>query len=116
VNNAGTNIRRPTVDYTAEEFSTIMATNFDSAYHLCQLADPLSKASGVGSIVFISSVAGLVSVGPVSIYAASKAALNQITKNLACECARDNIRTSCVTRWYIKTSLVDPHPPYQSII
>ncbi|KAK6933136.1 hypothetical protein RJ641_036030, partial [Dillenia turbinata] len=107
VNNAGTNFRKPTVDYTAEEFSKLMATNFDSAYHLCQLAHPLLKASGVGSIVFISSVAGLVSLGTGSVYAAGKAALNQITKNLACEWAKDNIRTNCVAPWYIETSLVD---------
>lgn len=49
-----------------------MATNFESTYHLCQLAHPLLKASGMGSIVFISSVAGLVSIGSGSIYAASK--------------------------------------------
>nr|XP_023918939.1 senescence-associated protein 13-like [Quercus suber]POF02306.1 isoform 2 of senescence-associated protein 13 [Quercus suber] len=51
--NVGTNIWKLTVDYTAEEFSTVMTTNLESAYHLCQLAHPLLKASGVGSIVCI---------------------------------------------------------------
>lgn len=51
-----------------------MATNFDSAYHLCQIAHPLLKASGAGSIVFISSVAGVVAIGTGSVYAASKGA------------------------------------------
>ncbi|PKI72343.1 hypothetical protein CRG98_007213 [Punica granatum] len=37
-----------------------MATNLDSVYHLCQLASPLLKASGSGSIVFVSSISGLV--------------------------------------------------------
>ncbi|KAK7290136.1 hypothetical protein RIF29_04345 [Crotalaria pallida] len=40
----------------------MMAINLDSAYHLCQLAHPLLKASGKGSIVFISSIAGVVSL------------------------------------------------------
>ena len=35
-------------------------------------------------------------------------ALNQLTRNLACEWAGDNIRTNCVAPWYIKTSLVKP--------
>lgn len=142
INNAGTNFRRPTVDYTAEEFSKIMATNFDSAYHLCQVAHPLLKASGAGSIIFISSVAGVVSLGTGSIYAATKGwnfdfdffppflfniaiektaglekpnalhffwsgAMNQVTKNLACEWAKDNIRSNSIAPWYIRTSLVE---------
>ncbi|XP_077238930.1 tropinone reductase homolog At5g06060-like [Tasmannia lanceolata] len=107
INNAGTNIMKPTVDYTTEEFSSIMATNFDSAYHLCQLSHPLLKASGMGNIVFISSVCGVVAVSAGTIYAATKGAINQITKNLACEWAKDNIRTNCVAPWYIKTSLVE---------
>ncbi|XP_058099396.1 tropinone reductase homolog At5g06060-like isoform X2 [Magnolia sinica] len=107
INNVGTNIRKPTVDYTAEEFATVMATNFESAYHMCQLAHPLLKASGMGSIVFISSVAGVIAVSSGTVYAASKAAINQLTKNLACEWAKDNIRTNCVAPWYIKTSLVE---------
>jgi Tropinone reductase 1 len=52
-----------------------MTTNFESTFHLCQLAYPLLKASGMGSIVFISSVSGVVSIGSGSIYAASKGEL-----------------------------------------
>jgi len=48
-----------------------MATNLESAFHLSQIAHPLLKASGSGSIVFMSSVAGLVHTGA-SIYGASK--------------------------------------------
>lgn len=58
-----------------EDVSTLMTTNFESAYHLSQLSHPLLKASGNGSIVFISSVGGLVSVGSGSIYAATKCKL-----------------------------------------
>jgi len=49
-----------------------MATNFESAYHLSQISHPLLKASGAGSIVFISSVADLVHLGTGSICGASK--------------------------------------------
>ncbi|OMO76666.1 Short-chain dehydrogenase/reductase SDR [Corchorus olitorius] len=107
VNNVGTNIRKPTVEYSAEEYSKLMTTNYESVYHLCQLAHPLLKASGAGSIVFISSVAGLLHIGSGSIYGPTKAAINQLTKNLACEWAKDNIRTNSVAPWYIRTSLVE---------
>lgn len=110
-----------------------MSTNFDSAFHISQLAHPLLKASGKGNIVFISSVAGVQAVNSGSIYAASKGnqiyyllnfkasilfcwlivschllgAMNQLTKYLGCEWAKDNIRSNSVTPWYTKTSLTD---------
>ncbi|XP_009343858.2 tropinone reductase homolog At5g06060 [Pyrus x bretschneideri] len=107
VNNVGTNIRKPTTEYASEEYSLLMATNLESTYHLSQLAHPLLKASGRGSIVFISSVAGVASIASGSIYGASKAAINHLTKNLACEWAKDNIRSNAVCPWYTRTSLVE---------
>ncbi|CAN6874729.1 unnamed protein product [Brassica oleracea] len=108
VNNVGTSVRKPTMEYTSEDYVKIMSTNLESAFHISQIAHPLLKASGVGSIVFISSVAGLVRLSTASIYGATKGALNQLTRNLACEWAGDNIRTNSVAPWYIKTSLVQP--------
>ncbi|KAJ8628934.1 hypothetical protein MRB53_022257 [Persea americana] len=108
VNNAGINIFKATVDYTAEEFSTIMATNFDSAYHLCQLAYPLLKLSGRGNIIFVSSSAGVVAGDVGTVYSASKGAMNQLTRNLACEWAKDNIRTNSIAPWFIRTSILGP--------
>ncbi|KAM7496505.1 hypothetical protein LguiA_020919 [Lonicera macranthoides] len=107
VNNVGTNIRKPMVEFTAEDFSTLMATNFKSAFHMCQLAYPLLKASGAGSVVFTSSVSGFVSLKSMSVHGATKGAINQLTKNLACEWAKDNIRSNAVAPWYIKTSMVE---------
>ncbi|KAL9289821.1 hypothetical protein ACSQ67_024409 [Phaseolus vulgaris] len=73
-----------------------MGTNFESCFNLCQLAHPLLKASACGNIVFISSVAGLKAFPICSAYAASKGALNQFTKNVALEWAKDNIRANAV--------------------
>ncbi|MCL7040303.1 hypothetical protein MKW94_002494 [Papaver nudicaule] len=109
VNNVGTAIFKDTVDYTNEDDSKVMATTFDSAYHLCKLAHPLLKASRSGNIVFISSVAGVVATAMVSNYSACKGAINQLTKNLACEWAKDKIRVNSVAPWIIKTSLMEPH-------
>ena len=72
VNNVGTNIRKPTTEYSAEEYSFVMATNLESAYHLCQLTHPLLKTSGSCSIVFITSVCGVVAVSSGTIYAMTK--------------------------------------------
>jgi len=72
VNNAGKDIAKKITDHTAEDLSTTMATNFESTFHLTQLAYPLLKESGYGSIVFISSVAGVKALPLLSAYSASK--------------------------------------------
>ncbi|CAK7331430.1 unnamed protein product [Dovyalis caffra] len=107
VNNVGTNIRKPMVEFTPEEFSTVLTTNFESAFHISQLAYPLLKASGEASVVFTSSVSGFVSLKSMSVHGATKGTINQLTKNLACEWAKDNIRSNAVAPWYIKTSMVE---------
>ncbi|GMH07393.1 hypothetical protein Nepgr_009233 [Nepenthes gracilis] len=84
VNNVATNIRKPMVEFTAEEFSTLMATNFESVFNLSQLAYPLLKSSGMGSVVFISSVSGFLSLKSMSVQGSTKGAINQLTRNLAC--------------------------------
>ncbi|KAG7642457.1 NAD(P)-binding domain superfamily [Arabidopsis suecica] len=107
VNNAGTGITKPTTEYTAQDYSFLMATNLESAFHLAQLAHPLLKASGSGSIVLMSSTAGVVHINVGSIYGATKGAMNQLAKNLACEWARDNIRVNSVCPWFIATPLAN---------
>ncbi|KAM7258633.1 hypothetical protein ACFE04_014374 [Oxalis oulophora] len=116
INNVGTNIFKPTVNYTAEDFSYLMSTNFESAYNLSQLAHPLLKASGQGSIVFLSSVSGVTSVSVGSIYGATKGALVQLTKNLACEWAKDNIRINCVAPWFIRTPFTEADLAVESFL
>ncbi|MCL7041199.1 hypothetical protein MKW94_003844 [Papaver nudicaule] len=103
VNNVGTGVFKESVDYTDEDHTRTFATTFDSGYCLSILAHPLLKASGSGSIVFISSVAGVVALPMLSNYAACKGAINQVTKNFACEWAKDKIRVNSVAPWVIRT-------------
>jgi tropinone reductase I len=49
-----------------------MATNFDSCFHLSQLAYPLLKASGRGNVVSISSIAGIGAVPSLALYGSAK--------------------------------------------
>ncbi|KAI5579540.1 hypothetical protein BDE02_08G095500 [Populus trichocarpa] len=73
INNAGTNAYKQTLDYTAEDFSFLVNTKLQSAFHLSQLAHPLLKASGAGRIVFVSSICSVVSVNiGYPIYSAAK--------------------------------------------
>ncbi|OVA12983.1 Short-chain dehydrogenase/reductase SDR [Macleaya cordata] len=73
VNNAGTGVFKETetLDYTEEDHSKV-TFEFDSAYYISILAHPLLKASGLGNIVFISSVAGVIALPLLSNYSACK--------------------------------------------
>ncbi|KAM3738011.1 hypothetical protein ACB098_09G100500 [Castanea mollissima] len=106
VNNAGKVTLKEATGCTEEDYSTIMNTNVEAPYNLSQLAHPLLKESGAGNIVFISSIAGVIALPKLSSYAASKGAINQITKNLACEWAKDNIRVNTVAPWGVKTHIL----------
>ncbi|KAL6574687.1 hypothetical protein OROMI_011972 [Orobanche minor] len=116
VNNAGMTIMKRATDYTADDFARIMGTNLEPPYHICQLAHPLLKASGMGTIIFISSVAGGMALPALSAYAASKGAINQLTKNLACEWAKDNIRTNAVAPFGVRTGIIKLEEMDPSII
>ncbi|KAK4267969.1 hypothetical protein QN277_024682 [Acacia crassicarpa] len=107
INNAGTSIIKEATACTAEVLSRIMKINFESAYRLSQLVHPLLKASGGGTIVNISSICGFKALPQFSAYAASKAAMNQVTRNLALEWAKDDIRVNAVAPGAIMTPLLE---------
>ena len=105
VSNVGFNIRKPTVDFTPEEYRALMDTNLESSFALCQVFYPALCRSGAAAVVFNSSVASLVSMQSGVVYAMTKSAMNMLTKYLACEWAPDGIRVNAVAPWYINTPL-----------
>ena len=107
VNNAGTNIRKKALEFSDEEYHHIFETNLHSTFDLCRRAFPFLKKSGSGSIVNISSVAGLTHMRTGAPYGMTKAAMVQLTRNLAVEWAREGIRVNCIAPWYIHTPLVE---------
>ena len=103
VNNAGGNLTKATVDYTEDEWRGIFETNLFSAFELSRYAHPLLTRHAASCIVNVGSVSGITSVRSGSPYGMTKAALQQLTRNLAVEWAEDGLRVNAVAPWYIRT-------------
>jgi Tropinone reductase 1 len=113
VNNAGGNLTRPATEYTEDEWRQIFEINLFSAFELARYAHPLLTRHAASSIVNVGSVSGAIHVRSGAPYGMSKAAMHQMTRNLAVEWAEDGIRVNAVAPWYIRTrrthdKLADP--------
>ena len=108
VNNAGTNQRKKTLEYEEAEVRALLETNVLSAFEMSRLAHPHLVEHANAAIVNVGSVSGMTHVRTGSPYGMTKAAIAQLTKNLACEWAADGIRVNAVAPWYIRTQRTEP--------
>lgn len=108
INNAGMNIRSKALQVTDQEWQTIMDTNLKSAFMFSQEVGQVMKEKATGGkIINISSVAGHVALRTGVAYAATKAALIQMTKVLAMEWGTYGIHVNSIGPWYFKTPLTE---------
>ncbi|MGN7832564.1 SDR family oxidoreductase [Pseudoxanthomonas sp. 22568] len=103
INNAGGNVTKAAVDYTEDEWRGIFETNLFSAFELSRYAHPLLTRHASSAIVNVGSVSGITAVRSGAPYGMTKAALHQMTRNLAAEWAEDGVRVNAVAPWYIRT-------------
>jgi len=107
INNAGTNVRKWTMEFTNDEFEFLINTNMKAAFEMCRLSYEHLKKSDYPSIVNISSIAGSNIVKTGAPYAMAKAALSHMSRYLAVEWGPDNIRVNAIEPWYIRTPLTN---------
>lgn len=108
VNAVGGNASRATLDYADDEVQQLFEQNLFSAFEMCRLAHPGLVQHANAAIVNIGSVSAITHVRTGAPYAMAKAALHQLTRNLACEWAEDGIRINAVAPWYIRTQRSEP--------
>ena len=106
-------IRRDAVAWKLkpEDWREVLATNLDSAFHMCRAAVPLMRERGGGSIVLVSSINGERGRFGQSAYAASKSGLHGFAKSLAREVGRFGIRVNCLAPGMIATPMTQTLEP-----
>lgn len=103
LNAASNPVFGPSEQVDRDAFDLIMRNNVFSAMRLAHLARPHLKAAGGGSVVLVSSIAGLFGNRMIGVYGMSKAAENQLVRNLALELGADGIRVNAVAPGLVRT-------------
>lgn len=97
VNNAGMNIRKNLVDFSLEEWRTVLDTNLTSVFLMCRAFVPRMKGKGYGRILNLTSIMSHVSLPGRSAYSSSKTALLGLTRALALELASERITVNGIS-------------------
>lgn len=105
VNNAGLTVSKPLLEHDEADWDKVMDTNLKGAWLVAQEAARRMTASGGGNIINIASILGLRVAGAVPVYSASKAGLIHLTRAMALDLARYEIRVNALAPGYIETEL-----------
>jgi NAD(P)-dependent dehydrogenase (short-subunit alcohol dehydrogenase family) len=108
VNNAGTNIRRPLLELSDEEWDTVLNLNLRGAMLVARAAGRHFVAQRSGRVINITSILAAVALPGISAYSASKGAVTQLTKALALEWAAYNVTVNCIGPTYFATEMTRP--------
>ncbi|MDN7139827.1 SDR family oxidoreductase [Pseudomonas sp. JQ170] len=108
LNNAGIGNGQRVLDISEADWRAMLSTNLDGVWRVAQCAaQRLAKAQRPGSIVNIASMLGLRVGTGYSHYCAAKAGVVQLSKSLALELARYQIRVNAIAPGYFKTEMTD---------
>ncbi|MBO3274022.1 SDR family NAD(P)-dependent oxidoreductase [Pseudomonas schmalbachii] len=107
LNNAGIAMNRPTLELSADDWRRAIDINLNGVFYCAQSAGRRMVAQGGGVILNTASMYGLSAAPERAAYCGSKAAVVMLTKVLAIEWARSNVRVNAIAPGYVQTALVD---------
>ena len=105
VNNAGINVRKDLVDFSLDEFRSVLDASLISTFLMCRAFVPGMKGTGYGRIVNMTSIMSHVSIAGRTAYSSAKAALLGLTKALALELAAEGITVNGISPGPIGTDM-----------
>lgn len=106
INNAGITNNAPFCDLPREKYMAVLETNLISAFHMCHFVVPYMVKAGEGCVISTSSIGGLMGVANQADYCASKSGLIGMTRALAMEFGKQNIRFNCICPGMIWTDML----------
>jgi len=106
VNAAGIEIEKSIEHTTLEEWNRLFAVNVTGTFLTSKHALGLMRAAGAGSIVNFGSYDGFIADPELAAYCASKGAVHALTRAMACDHGRDNIRVNAICPGYIDTPML----------
>ncbi len=102
------NVRKPLLNYGAEEFERVISVNLRGNFLIAQAAARIMAANKSGSIILLSSIRSLVVEPGQGVYAATKAGLVQLARTLAAELGSVGVRVNCIAPGVVDTPLTQP--------
>ena len=105
INNAGINLRKNLVEFTLEEFRSVLDASLISTFLMCRAFVPGMQGTGYGRILNMTSIMSHVSLAGRAAYSSAKAALLGLTRALALELAADGITVNGISPGPIGTDM-----------
>jgi NAD(P)-dependent dehydrogenase (short-subunit alcohol dehydrogenase family) len=106
VNNAGVNYRVPVLEFPEEAWDLVINTNLKGYFLVAQAVVPQMLERGYGKVINMSSIFGLTPLPSQLAYSCSKGGVDQMTKVMALEWAKQGVRVNAIGPTYFETELV----------
>ena len=106
INNAGINHRVPVLEFPEDQWDAIINTNLKGYFLVSKAVVPQMLARGYGKVINMSSILGTVALPNQLAYASSKGGVDQMTKVMAIEWAKQGVRVNAIGPTYFETDLV----------
>ena len=106
LNNAGTNYRVPVLEYPEDEWDRVIDTNLKGYYLVAQAVVPQMIEHGYGKVINMSSILGRIGIINQLAYASAKGGVDQMTKIMAIEWAKQGVRVNAIAPTYFETEMV----------
>ena len=105
-NNAGIAMRLPVDELPEDDWHRCLDVNLNGVFLCAKAAIPAMQRNNGGSIINMSSIYGIVGADVRAAYVASKGAVTNLTRGMALDYAKDNIRVNCICPGFVETPLV----------
>ncbi len=108
VSTPAVNVRKPLLDYSADEFDRVIRLNLKGTFLIAQAVGRVMREQKSGSIILLSSIRSVTVEPGQGIYAATKSGLVQMARALAAELGPDGVRVNCIAPGVVETPLTAP--------